>query len=232
MNNQKVCFYCHSGTKYMPITNKKGEIISLHSICQNPNCSVNLTMLALKKRKSTLNLKKRIKPTQKKSRLGKGLAVGLVSAVSMFYACTSLAQIDTSVVYTASSTPRQVSRIDVERTETINPVSESIHDKLTRYALKYDIPRQELWQLVGCETGYQWDANMQSKAIYTFDDPKHGIVKGTQEKSYGLAMLHAPVHTELTMSQIKDADFALDWIGKHWGERKQLWKNCTEWHDL
>lgn len=187
------------------------------------------TMNAPKKNVSTKNSKSVTSRTRKRSRLVPGMFVGLSSLVLTVIGCTNLANADfTSNTEVYAAPKMEVSTSTPSKQTDIVPAvkPESIHDKITRYALKYDIPRKNLWQLVGCETSYQWDPTMQSNARYTFDDPKHGIKKGERERSYGLAMIHAPVH-DIPIESITDPDFALDFIGKHWGERRQMWVNCT-----
>lgn len=218
MNNQRRCFFCSSSTmKFQPITNKKGEIISLHNICQS--CDKNQTLHSLKKKQSTLNLKRSTKPTKKKSRVLKGYAVGIVSAATMFFACNALAQIDTSVTYTASSTPQTIKTIP-QKHEILKP--ETIKEKILRYSLKYDVSPVELENIVKCETGAT-DVNKASTTIQS----RYLIGTPRRELSFGVSQIHVSAHG-ITKEQAYDVDYSLDFLAKHWSlGHKDMWYNCS-----
>ena len=229
--NIKSCWACHTGVAFQPLTNGKGEILKTNSICRNPSCPLftqNLTKLALKKRKSSLSSKRISKHSKPKSRLLQGTLVMLVSAALSYNACIALANsvsMSNTVTYTSTTSTEQKQSTSTSLEKTVVSVgkSESIHDKLTRYALKYDIPRQDLWQLVGCETGYTWDPNIRSKGK---------LKNGQQENSRGLAQINMDAGHGVTLSQATDPDFSLDFIGKNWSKRHSMWVNCTTKHNL
>lgn len=185
------------------------------------------------KEKSVPSLKKHmrvIKKTPKQSQLAKGLMIGLSSLVLTVWSLTALANYDTSISYTATTTPvvaeilskttEITSQVIEEKTE-VEP--ESLHDKITRYALKYDIPRESMRVLVGCETAWTFSPTLQSHARYR---------DGTREKSFGLAQIHAPAHPHVSYEQMIDPDFALNFIGKNWSKRHLMWVTCTEKYNI
>ncbi len=177
-----------------------------------------VSFMRLERNASSQSSKKYVKRNSRTSRL---VAGGLVMWAALAFSFTSwhaLAEVtDNTVEYVAAtSTPEIVS---------LKP--ESIHDKIYRYAAKYGIAHDDLWNLVDCETAHQFDPKMQSSARYTFTDKKYGIIAGERERSYGLAMVHMPVHPEIDHAQMTDPDFALDFIGRNWPDRHQLWVNCT-----
>lgn len=225
--NIKTCWACHTGVKFQPITNSRGDIIATHSICRSLSCPMNqkdLTLIKLKQRKSTKHSVSVKRTTKRKSRFISGAAVGISSLMLTVYALTSYAnfQLPSSEMnYTAqiaSSTTPQSSEIAPQRTQTQNPVPESIHDKLTRYALKYDIPREQMHDLVQCEVGEMFNPNTRSQGI---------LKTGKQENSWGLSQINLDVH-DVKKSDAIDPDFALDWLGAHWSQRHQMYVNCTK----
>ena len=245
MNNQKVCFYCHSGTKYMPITNKKGEIISLHSICQNPNCSVNLTMLALKKRKSTLNLKKRIKPTQKKSRVLQGILVMLTSLVISWTGLTALANYDyanNTQTYVASrlstSTTKTKETVDVESPKTLKielGSTKNTKANIRAYVL-YQASSTGVWvdkidHMVENESHYDPTAIGDMKLIC-----QYGKNKGKPVRAKGIWQITDCGHPEITDEQAFDIEWSTAWalsiISKSQKDCRNQWTTCDSWYKI
>lgn len=206
--------------KFQPITNKKGEIISLHNICQS--CNKNQTLHSLKKKQSTLSSKKSIKPTKRKSRRLKGYAVGLVSLALTFSALTSLANYDTSVVYTASSTP-QIAHVSPKMAITATKPSKTIKDKIEHYATLYGVNPVELENIVKCETGAE-NVNEASTTIQS------NYLKGTprRELSFGVSQIHISAHG-ITREQAYDVDYSLDFLASHWAKGHQkMWLVCSQ----
>lgn len=169
-------------------------------------------------KKSTKNTKKTTHSNLTKGL--KGFATMILSCILMYNFCGQLASAD----YTNSTETYVAPTLSTSTTKAKEVVSapESIHDKLTRYALKYDIPRQDLWQLVGCETGYTWSPTIRSQGK---------LKNGQQENSRGLAQINLDAHN-ISLEEATNPDYALDFIGKHWNERHALWVNCTAKHNL
>lgn len=102
---------------------------------------------------------------------------------------------------------------------------QEIEALIIKYARIYAVPAETMHAIVACETGGTFDPEIRSEAIYRFNDPKHGIVKGTREKSYGLAQIHIPMH-DVTIAQAKDPDFALDFMAKNLAAGHRSWWTC------
>lgn len=221
MNNQKSCFFCkHRAMKLMPIKNKQGYVIATHNICRT--CNKDQTQYSLKKRKYTLSSKKNIKSTKRKSRVLKGYAVGLVSLALTFSALTTLANYDTSVVYTASSTP-QIAPVSHKTAITATKPSKTIKDKIEHYAALYGVNPIELENIVKCETGSK-DVNQASTTIQS------NYLKGTprRELSFGVSQIHISAHG-ITREQAYDVDYSLDFLASHWAKGHQaMWLNCSK----
>lgn len=181
----------------------------------------------LGKEKSTRCLKKSthvIKRKSNQSQLAKGLIVGLSSLVLTVWSLTALANYESSISYIATTTPKSIVPQTVPQPiSEPEEVIENLHDKITRYALKYDIPRESLRVLVGCETAWTFSPTLQSYARYK---------NGEREESYGLAQIHAPAHPHISYAQMIDPDFALDFIGKNWKKRHTMWVTCTQKYSI
>lgn len=89
-------------------------------------------------------------------------------------------------------------------------VSESLDDKITRYARKYGISEARFRALVLCENR-SLDPTKQSDLYYQFSDPRRGIIIGERERSYGLLQIHLPDHPDVSYSQAIDPDYSLNW---------------------
>jgi len=98
-----------------------------------------------------------------------------------------------------------------------------IESKIHLYADKYNVPFQKIYNTVDKETGGTFDPMIQSKVIYSFSNLKRGIVKGTQERSYGLAQIHLPDHPDISRGQAEDIDFALNFIAKEYSLGHCIW---------
>lgn len=98
-----------------------------------------------------------------------------------------------------------------------------IESKIHLYADKYNVPFQKIYNTVDKETGGTFNPTIQSKVIYNFSNPKKGIVKGTQERSYGLAQIHLPDHPDISRSQAEDIDFALSFMAKEYSLGHCIW---------
>lgn len=224
MNNQRRCFFCSSGVmKFQPITNKKGEIISLHNICQS--CNKDQTKHSLAKKKKTLlkNSKRTFKTSKPKSRLLKGMLVILASAALSYNLCIGLASADfisNTVSFQAPQTATSTSTIAPK--EPVVVKSETIKEKILKYALKYDVDPRELENIVRCETGSQ-DVNKASTTIQS----RYLIGTPRRELSFGVAQIHISAHG-IPKELAYDVDYSLDFLASHWAKGHQsMWKNCS-----
>lgn len=247
MNNQKQCYFCKSGTKYMPITNKKGEIISLHSICQNPKCSVNLTMLALKKRTSSLNSKRISKTSKHKSRLLKGTLVTLVSAALSYSACIGLANADftsNTVTYqqteqsiSTSTTSKQTDTVIVEKPE-ITP--DEFHSYFLDEAKKAGVWVDKAEHMMKVESG-GWNphARGDQKVLANGNGMcrnKKSPLYGKPANARGGAQITECWFPEITDEQADDYKFAtkfmLDTILSGKDNCRKIYSTCDAWYEL
>lgn len=96
--------------------------------------------------------------------------------------------------------------------------SETIKEKILKYALKYDVDPRELENIVKCETGAV-DVNKASTTIrsrYLEGTPRH-------ERSWGLAQIWLTGHPDVTYEQAVDPDFALEFLASNWKQHKAWW---------
>lgn len=98
-----------------------------------------------------------------------------------------------------------------------------IEKKILLYSQKYNVPYQRLYNTIDCETDHTFDTKIQSQVKYNFSAPVRGIVKGEQEKSFGLAQIHLPDHPNVSYSQAIDADFAIEFMAQHYSKGKDIW---------
>lgn len=230
--NIKSCWSCHTGVKFQPITNSRGDIIATHSICRSLSCPMNqqdLTAIKLKQRKSIKSFKSVKRTTKRKSRFISGASVGLISLICTFSALTSFAnfQLPSSEVnytaQTASSTAPQIEQEAPKRTETPNTVSETIKEKIARYSAHYGVNPVEIENIVKCETGSK-DVNEASTTIQS------NYLKGTprRELSFGVAQIHVSAHG-ISRELAYDVDYSLDFLASHWSKGKQsMWYHCSK----
>jgi len=102
--------------------------------------------------------------------------------------------------------------------------TETIPEKIEYYSEQYNVSSELMTQIISCETSGTFDSKIQSKILYKFSSSKRGIVKGTQEQSYGLAQIHLPDHPEVTYEQATDADFALEFMANELSkENGEIW---------
>lgn len=98
-----------------------------------------------------------------------------------------------------------------------------IEKKILLYSQKYNVPYQRLYNTIECETAHTFDTKIQSQVKYNFSAPDRGIVKGAQEKSFGLAQIHLPDHPNVSYSQAIDADFSIEFMAQHYSKGKDIW---------
>lgn len=70
------------------------------------------------------------------------------------------------------------------------------------------------------------EPKLQSGHLYKFSDQRRGIVAGTQEKSFGLAMIHLPDHPTVSYEQATDSEFAIEWMVKEFAQGRQNQWTC------
>lgn len=99
----------------------------------------------------------------------------------------------------------------------------SIKELVQTAAIKYDVPFNELWYTIGCETQDTFDPTIQSNVKYDFSDSRRGIVYGEREQSYGLAQIHLPDHPEVSYKQATDAKFSIEFIASNWKKHSGWW---------
>ncbi len=95
---------------------------------------------------------------------------------------------------------------------------EDIYDIVASSSATYGYKTEDVMKLISCETGGTFDTNLQSRVIQPYG----------RELSFGLAQIHIPSHPSITVSQAKDPYFAVEFIGKHWSDRNQMWLICTK----
>ncbi len=95
---------------------------------------------------------------------------------------------------------------------------EDIYEIVKSSSATYGYKSEDVMKLISCETGNTFDTNLQSRVIQPYG----------RELSFGLAQIHIPSHPDITVSQAKNPYFAIEFIGKHWDERHQMWLICTK----
>lgn len=91
----------------------------------------------------------------------------------------------------------------------------SVLDKIVLYANTYNIDLNSFYKTIECESGF--DPNVQSQ----FKDKN-----GKQEQSYGLAQINVGVHTDVSIKEAKDPDFALTYMAKSFANGLQNRWSC------
>lgn len=95
----------------------------------------------------------------------------------------------------------------------------AVEAKIRHYAKQYGVPYGDMYRVVACETGNTFDEKIQS---YVPDpDGPNG-----REDSWGLAQIHLPAHPNVTREQAQDADFALDFMARHFAEDDHWMWTC------
>lgn len=87
------------------------------------------------------------------------------------------------------------------------------------------VSADKVFRTLKCEND-TFDPERQSEYRYKRNNPHWNAQKGTQEQSYGLAMIHLPSHPTITREQAQDADFAIDFIIKRFKQGKQSEWTC------
>lgn len=126
------------------------------------------------------------------------------------------------IVY--STTPRTNQNVVIAEVVDIevDPKTEIIN-LIKLYSDKYNVPYQIIYNTIDCETAHTFDTKIQSQVKYNFSAPSRGIVKGEQEKSFGLAQIHLPDHPNVSYSQATDPEFAIEFMAKSYSKGKDIW---------
>jgi len=96
----------------------------------------------------------------------------------------------------------------------INWTKERIQKEVREQAERYNVPYEEMWNTILCESGAS--TTVQSNYRYTFTNEKKGIRKGARELSFGIAQIHLPDHPDVTKEQALDPAFAINFMAKNW----------------
>lgn len=87
----------------------------------------------------------------------------------------------------------------------INWTQDRIKQEVKEQAKKYNVPYQEMWDTILCESG----ASTTIQSHYIRKD-------GTREKSFGLAQIHLPDHPNVTKEQAINPEFAIQFMAENW----------------
>jgi len=85
---------------------------------------------------------------------------------------------------------------------------------VAQYAKQYNVSEELMIQIITCENR-SWSPELQSGHKYTRDNPKLGIKKGEQERSFGLAQIHTPAFPHISIEQAKDAEFSIRFMAEN-----------------
>ena len=139
-------------------------------------------------------------------------------AVSMFSSSTM------SVAQAPGPAPKQFKEVLLEAD--IATRRELVKEKIDELATKYGANSEEMYATIARCENKELDPNKQSGHRYNFESPKRGIVKGEQEQSFGLAMIHLPDHPDISKSEATDPEFALDWMAQEFAKGREKQWTC------
>ncbi len=109
----------------------------------------------------------------------------------------------------------QVVQADIEQ--------KTIPEMIQEASTKYNVPYNRIYNIIDCETAHTFDPEIQSMVRYNFSSVKRGIVKGEQERSYGLAQIHLPDHPSISYAQATNPEFAIDFIADNLSKGRYIW---------
>jgi len=87
------------------------------------------------------------------------------------------------------------------------------------YSEKYGVNADKMMQTIRNEND-TFDTNRQSELKYKKGN-RWKFPAGTQEKSYGLAMIHLPDHPHITKEQATNPHFAVEFMAKEFAKGNQ-----------
>lgn len=92
-----------------------------------------------------------------------------------------------------------------------------LKEMATKVAIANGLNTDHFLGVIDCETGNTWDTTIQSKYIRK---------DGTQEQSFGLVQINLPSHTNITLQQAEDPEFAINWMAEEWVAGRQSEWSC------
>ena len=101
-----------------------------------------------------------------------------------------------------------------------------ILEKVNEYAARHGANAKEMYDTIAKCENKALNPNQQSGHRYDFSSPKRNIVKGEQERSYGLAMIHLPDHPTISHENATDPEFALEWMAKEFADGRESQWTC------
>lgn len=234
--NIKQCWACHTGVKFQPITNSRGDIIATHSICRSLSCPMNqqdLTAIKLKQRKSIKSFKSVKRTTRRKSRFISGAVVGISSLMLTVYALTSYAnfQLPSSelnyTAQTASSTAPQSSKIDVGHTESVEMVS-------TTTVKEYVLEQAKIAGVHVAKVDHmaEHESHYNTKAVGDMNITCERT--GKPVRARGIFQITECFHPEVSDEQAFDYKWATAWALNIIAHSKKdcisQWATCASWY--
>ena len=123
-----------------------------------------------------------------------------------------------SIPHTVNSKPTKI-EYKTERSlivATTTPkvwTKEAVKEQAAAAAKKYNKSVWRIVETVKNESGFQ--AEIQSKYVYTYSNPKRGIYKGQRERSFGACQIHLPDHPEISKEEAEDPVFCTDFLAKN-----------------
>lgn len=128
------------------------------------------------------------------------------------------------VIEDTAPVPEQGPEIVPEPLAPVYTGTSSIYEQILLYAQKYGVSAARMESIVSCETAGTFDPMIRSEAIYTYSDPRRGIVAGEREQSYGLAQIHIPDNSGVTIEEATDPHYALDFMARELARGNGSWR--------
>lgn len=98
-----------------------------------------------------------------------------------------------------------------------------IIDLTREYANRYHVSFDTMMRIMKCENN-TFNPKRQAEIRYNFSDARRGIVKGEQEMSYGLVMIHLPDHPSVSLEEATDPEFAINFLAENLSKgRGRMW---------
>lgn len=112
---------------------------------------------------------------------------------------------------------KPVEIVDLNATSTRMLFARNLIDK---YAAKYNVDPEIMYQVVKCETAGTFDPSIQSRYVFA---------NGVRERSFGLAQIYTVAHPHIPISSMKDPDFAIEFMAKHMSAGRYSMWTCYTW---
>ena len=178
------------------------------------NCKVNMTQVAVSRARQTRKMHSKRTKVVKKAQspiIGIGMVIWAVLTLGYFVGngvYTAYAQMVAPIEYVATDTPKII--LSQIHSESLQVESETLVQKIDRYADDANIARWKLHALIQCESQYDVKAKNVSK----------------RESSHGIVQINLRAHN-ITLEQAENPDFALSFLIKNWYNRHNLWVTCS-----